>query len=270
MVYQRNNSVDDFKELLNAQKAISFEEIKTRFGTIAANGSANGTLWSGRTFIAFAQEAGEVIEKYVQSSIDDLIQFKHNSEIPTSEIIDSIRLNALELKMQSTNVKIFQNLVNNLKMPHLTANYLKAMDPSENRTAVMLRRLALGISTTRGANTVKVTNNTINTSEINGPVVQGDSNRIFYEGSTLRVEEIKAVISQIEAQISQQDSSRELIDLQGDIETIKLQLNKSAPSKSVITSAAESMKTIGEGAIGGALGSQLAPLFTSLLSIISQ
>jgi hypothetical protein len=270
MVHPRNNAADDFKELLNAQKAISFEEIKTRFGTIAANGAANGTLRSSRIFIVFAQEAGEVIEKFVQSSIDDLSQFKQSSEIPTSEIIDAIRLNALELKMQSTKVKNFQNLVNSLKMPHLTANYLKAIEPSENRTAVMLRRLALGISTTGGANTVTVTNNTINTKNINGPVVQGESNKISYEVSTLRVEEIKAVISQIEAQISQQDNSRELIDLQGDIETIKLQLNKSVPSKSVLTSAAESMKTIGEGAIGGALGSQLAPLFTSLLSIISQ
>lgn len=241
-----------------------------RFGTIVASGAANGNLRSGRTFTVFAQEAGEVIEKYVESSIDDLNQFRQNSEIPTSDIIDAIRLNAFELKMQSTEVRTFQNLVKSLNMPHLIANYLKAMNPSENRTAVMLRRLALGISTTRGANTVKVTNNTINTSEINGPVVQGDSNKVSYEGGTLRVEEIKAVISQIEAQISQQDSSRELIDLQGDIETIKLQLNKSAPSKSVLTSAAESMKTIGEGAIGGALGSQLAPLFTSLLSLLSQ
>ena len=218
----------------------------------------------------FAREAGEIIEKYVQSSIDDLIQFKQNTEIPTSEIIDSIRLNALELKMQSTNVKIFQNLVKSLKIPHLGATYLKALDPSENKTAVMLRRVALGISTTKGASTVKVTNNTINTREINGSVIQGDSNKISYEGSTLRVEEIIEIISQIESQISQQDSSQDLIDLQGDIETIKLQLNKSTPSKSVIKSAVESMKTIGEGAIGGALGSQLAPFFTSLLSIISQ
>jgi len=270
MVYPANNKIDDFKELLNARKEISFDEIKMRFGTVAASGSANGNLRSSRTFIIFAQEAGDIIEKYVQSSIDDLNQFKQNSEISTSDIIDAIRLNALELKMQSTGIKIFQNLVKSLKMPQLTGNYLKAMEPSASRTAVMLRRLALGISTNGGANTVTVTNNTINTEKINGPVIQGDNNKITYEGSTLRVEEIKAVISQIEAQIGQQDSSRELIDLQGDIETIKLQLNKNAPSKSVLTSAVESMKTIGEGAIGGALGSQLTPLFASLLSIISQ
>ena len=153
MVHPANNKVDDFKELLNAQKEISFNEIKMRFGTVAASGSANGNLLSSQTFIIFAQEAGDIIEKYVQSSIDDLNQFKQNSEISTSDIIDAIRLNALELKMQSTGIKTFQNLVKSLRLPQLTDNYLKAMEPSASRTAVMLRRLELGVSTNGGANT---------------------------------------------------------------------------------------------------------------------
>jgi hypothetical protein len=100
---------------------------------------------------------------------------------------------------------------------------------------------------------------------INSAVQQGSPEARQSQDVTIKVEEAKVAIAAIEAHMSTLKlPADELSNLQGELDTIKIQIAKPAPSHTILIEAAGTVRNIVEGAIGGML---TAPLMAAAVAL---
>jgi hypothetical protein len=100
---------------------------------------------------------------------------------------------------------------------------------------------------------------------INSAVQQGSPEAPQSQDVTIKVEEAKVAIVAIEAHMSSLKlPADELSNLQGELDTIKIQIAKPAPSHTILIEAAETVRNIVEGAIGGML---TAPIMAAAVAL---
>jgi hypothetical protein len=100
---------------------------------------------------------------------------------------------------------------------------------------------------------------------INSAVQQGSPEAPQSQDVTIKVEEAKVAIVAIEAHMSGLKlPADELSNLQGELDTIKIQIAKPAPSRTILIEAAGTVRNIVEGAIGGML---TAPIMAAAIAL---
>jgi hypothetical protein len=96
-------------------------------------------------------------------------------------------------------------------------------------------------------------------------VQQGSPGATQSQSIVIKVDEAKAAIAALEAGHGELNLTAEkLSDLQSDLDTIKAQLAKTAPSHSIVREAARSVRTIVEGAVGGMLTPSIVTAIVAL------
>jgi hypothetical protein len=100
---------------------------------------------------------------------------------------------------------------------------------------------------------------------INSAVRQGSPEAPQSQDVTIKVEEAKVAIAAIEAHMSSLKlPADELSNLQGELDTIKIQIAKPAPSRTILIEAAGTVRNIVEGAIGEML---TAPIMAAAVAL---
>jgi hypothetical protein len=112
--------------------------------------------------------------------------------------------------------------------------------------------------------------NSINIGSMTGsPIQQGSPNATQEVQMTLNIEAVTNALTTFESAISMSSLSANTIsDLMADVQTIRAQLNKPSPSRSILREASKSLRSVLEGVAGGMLTPAIATAASSLWSAL--
>ncbi len=264
-------TIDDFKKQITFSQSQALKDVEQGFSSIMAKNSAKGCLRSGATIKAMGRLASSRIDKFSDETIATALEFSSQLNLPLADMVCIIR-NAIE-QLKRKYVTSQPVLTLDVSIEHLSVpqHILKLLDDAVERANMRCKKVELGLRQSKEPNGISVSHNTLNVEQMHGHIQQGSHSIFTISSSPINHAELSKAIQEFETKLQSlisQDSTHKLTDIQTDIETIKLQLNKPEPSEIIINETIKSLKNIIEGGLGGVLANQLTPLIPPILTAI--
>lgn len=132
------------------------------------------------------------------------------------------------------------------------------------RGRLLSRVRAFELGANRKPDARSIVNNTLNATAIHGPVQQGGDGASQVAMLTISVIDVAEALGRFQEALP--DDLR--VEAGPDIETIRQQIRKREPNTTIVQEAGKSLRTVMEGAAGGALGNAVVPAWTALATLI--
>lgn len=246
-------SPQDFKDFLNHRfKELSVSAAQAREKNLAAMGK-RGLSNSGAAILSGVQNLEEVLRSHVAEIIEITADWSGaNLQMPEAREIAVAHL---------------QQVVDELAIPPYAFRHGSAKINDSQREAleqmvgtvrsnigVQIRAFALGVGSRKSREDRAIY--VVNADTIIGGVQQGNGQASQSTVVTLTSKEISAALDRLENSIPNEEIRRVA---EPDIQTIKSQLQKLEPNPTILQEAGKSLRTIIEGAVGGAAGGVATP-----------
>lgn len=259
------NHIAEFDGMVASLVADSVGAANKRFNAIVAERTASKSSLSGATIRKLADSGGEEIAALTDEVVKLAEQFSMQLHVNTDEMLEVVRRAVKQLPLKLVELPVIKNLESRMNKPSVRLEMLKLMQESKNRSDIKLAKLRLGIRDqgTAGNQTV---NNTLTVHDVQATNFQiGVRNNAEGVSQVNDYSQLKIMIEEIESTISSGEfEAVDVSELASDIATIKSQLQKSKPSKAIISEAVKSIRSVLEGAAGGAMATY-APAWIAAL-----
>jgi hypothetical protein len=264
-------SIDDFKKQIAFSQSLALKNIERALATITAKRASQGCLLSGGTIILFGRKASKIIDTFSNQLLEDVSAFSDQLNLPISDLVAEANTTIIQLKLQVLELRPVETLEKAIKQPSVKTEMLKLMNDAIEEAKMRLKKLELGLRHPNQIDVTKITQNSMSIGNFQGQFQQGDHNNLSISNSPINFSNLEKAIELLEIVIKENMNAGQnsaLGDIQNDVDTIKLQLKKNNPSKSIIAEATGSLRRIIEGGIGGVLATQLTPLLPAILTAV--
>jgi len=109
--------------------------------------------------------------------------------------------------------------------------------------------------------------NIIHAQSVTGGIQQGTHNSQQDNVITLTTTEVDTAIERLEAVLLANGYGDQLAEVKPDLDTMKAQLRKPEPNSNILREAGRSVRTVVEGAVGGAIGNAASPAVIHALGV---
>jgi hypothetical protein len=227
--------------------------------------NAVGGYNSSKRLLLRARQIADKLDKTIDTVLGELERLRSSSALDETELRriahDKIR-SLVDRFRHLSNFDKLQARDRAIISPHLKA-FEKEID-------LRLRQYDVGFHNPEEPELPPVTNNNINIGAMNNSAVQQGTSRSSQSNSvTLNLHEVTNALADFESaflQLPIEDAQRK--EILGDISTMKAQLEKAAPSPTVLQEVGRSIRNVTEGALGGALSPPLIAAAQTLWSAL--
>ena len=253
-------TINDFLARIDWHIAQAQERAAMVVADLRCRAAAHGAVNSSRTVI-FTWEA---VRKEFASGVETVLGELHR-------VIRKTKLDPGELRQHAGQrlmnfVMAAEAVAGTWEAAHLMPGYRKKQVAALNQhLQFALQQFDVGLFVPNEPEVPQVSNAINIGSMTNSAVQQGSPGATQSQSIVIKVDEAKAAIAALEAGHGELNLTAEkLSDLQSDLDTIKAQLAKTAPSHSIVREAARSVRTIVEGAVGGMLTPSIVTAIVAL------
>ena len=247
------------------QRARTFQQkLAADKSAILAKHSAAGRLRSGATLKAIA----EAFEMNLLEFCKDT--FAHTQSWRSVEGLD-------EKTLRSWTSKFLREVMATVPEPNYVSygGPLKEsaddavetlVDGSKAKANVEIQNFELGVGNPSAATSP---NYVVNAHTIIGGVQQGTVGSTQSNVVEISVIDVTQALQQIVTELAATGRGDVAHAIQADVETLKVQLAKPEPNRTILREAAGSVKSVIEGALGGIIGTAMTPQFNQALATVS-
>jgi len=246
----------DFQQFLDGHRPGIEDELRRTREQVLTTAASRGTLNSGGTLKHGVAAMEQVLSDYLAATMA-LADRWAGPSLPIARAREMIvaHLSSIVAELATTETAYRVGT----RRPSDSA--LKAMEglvsQARQRLEAKLREFELGADTNRNARVASVTN-IVHATNIIGGVQQAGGSAIQANTVSLSAEAIAASLDHLFAHLT--DAPHELLaELEPEAATIRSQLVKPTPNATIVQEAGRTIRTVLEGAIGGALGNAMSP-----------
>jgi hypothetical protein len=142
----------------------------------------------------------------------------------------------------------------------------RLVDEAKAKATVEIRNFELGVGNHSAPNFPTYV---VNAHTIIGGVQQGTVGSTQSIVVEISVADVTQALEQIVSELAAKGHGEVVHNIQADVETLKVQLAKPEPNKTILKEAASSVKTVIEGALGGIIGTAMTPQFNQALATLT-
>ncbi|QXQ06214.1 hypothetical protein KX816_18885 [Sphingosinicellaceae bacterium] len=256
---------DDFNELARRTGLIASRHLERSVKEMIGVNAASGRLNSGMTVKRALSLLEAATIELVDDSLAELKRFRSRSNLDAAELRHLTGLSLTETyKTMSLGVLTLVKSIN------LGPSAVTVLDDKINDQweyiRFRLRQSNLGVDEFIAVDPQPITNNTIHAHGIIGGMQQGTSRSTMTIENHLDNVAIERAVKAAEDALIGCDNSPLRSDVEGDLATIKAQLQKPSPVASILRETGKSLRNLTEGVAAGLL---TAPAQTALLALAS-
>jgi hypothetical protein len=218
-----------------------------------------------RRLLKFLNHLQAALEKGTDGIADTAISFMSSTALDKSELLsccDAIlrSFHAEVRKDADWRLYWLAETASDKALVESRLNYVNGIYPRA------LRRVAIGMtSSPTGSGSG---DNIINAENISGNVQQGSPGATMNVAPELNIEKLKALLDIAERLVASSEKAEAVDLVKAEISTIRSEVGKPQINRSKVRGMLASLKTISEGALGNALGSELAALLDVLSGML--
>lgn len=139
------------------------------------------------------------------------------------------------------------------------------VESAKTKAGIEIGNFAFGV----GESFSPQTTNVLNAHTIIGGVQQGTLGSTQSNTVEISYHDLSEAIEKLATELVARGLGGVAHDIQADVETIKAQLKKPEPNRGILRESAKSMRTIIEGAVGGAIATTMSPQFNSAMAMLT-
>ena len=245
-------TLEDFDAWLAWHLDKSVESARQKIGKVTSEHAARGISRSGITITRTFTVAHEEFDVGLDTALGEL---KRAIRITS---LDKQRLREITTERLQSYAEAMKAATGADKMRTWAGNALTHIDDRlavfDERLSFTLRQFDVGFLDAAEPEVPLSMLNSINVGHMSGGAVQQGTVQSSQSLSTINIQAAAAAVKEFEDELQKASLPSDVFgELKGDLDTVKAQLSKPAPSKAVLTEAGRSLRNVIEGATGGML-----------------
>jgi hypothetical protein len=257
-----NATLDDFATRLDWHLNNAIVAGQDEIGSIDSKMSASGTCHSGaRIKLAFKVALAEH-DKGIISGLGELRRIVGRGVLDKTELR---RIAYERLHIFTDRMKILVKL-DNFRGAIPTTVLDDFYSSFDQKLTYLLRQFDVGFEELRLPEEPYMSNNSITIDTmLGGGIQQGTRNSSQVNTAKFDASAALSALAKLQAELATTSLSPDIEELQADLATIKVQLQKAQPNSTILTEAVRSVRNVTEGIVAGAMTNRTVQLATDLL-----
>lgn len=246
-------TINDYLDLIRLRIEEHTSAFARDVGRIDGECSLNGASGGSRHFLRLAA----ALKKEFLSAAGDVLRALPAAHqiggLDRNELLDLTGPRLAEMLAVMMAVTRLEKRVDSISNPEFKASILSYFDECRARIPVLLRQSQIGFDRIWDEEGRRVTN-TINAGQIIGGVQQGTASSTQHISIAIDRVIVESAIQALEKQLGDSANDAEIVaTVRADVETIKAQLAKREPSRTILSEVGKTLRNVVEGVTGGLL-----------------